>query len=87
MASVSFYKIKEIIEDESIPREQVAETLVKKYAKHSVYINADVPEWETLEERNQYMMNLKKQGLTVDEICQLVNLSASQVREIIYVKK
>lgn len=84
MSSVSFYRLKEIIEDERIPRDEIASIIVSKYAKHSCYINADIPKWETLDERNQYMMNLKKSGFTAEEIGEKVGLQKSQVMKIIY---
>lgn len=82
--SVSFYKIKEIIEDDTIPREEVTQLIVNRYAKHSCYINAEIPEWETHDQRNAYMLNLKKAGWTAEEIGEKVGLQKSRVMEIIY---
>lgn len=84
MASITFYHLKEIIEDESIPRDEIADRLAERYPKHSVYISADVPEWETLDERNQYMKNLLHSGLSIKEIGERVDLQQSRVREIVY---
>ncbi len=84
MSSVSFYKIKELIEDENIPREQLADEIVNRYAKHSVYINADIPQWENNHQRDQYMKNLLHSGKSIKEIGEMVNLQESRVRQIVY---
>lgn len=84
MASITFYQLKEIIEDESIPRDEIADVLTERYPKHSVYISVDVPKWETKDERDQYMRNLAVSGVSLEEIGKRVDLQKSRVREIVF---
>lgn len=79
MATVSIYKVKEVIGEEAV------ETLIKEFPCMQLYIPNRMPEFPDFEARNQYIRNLFfNSGKTIDDISVRVGLSSDRVRKIIY---
>lgn len=78
MATVSFYKVKEVIGEEA------AQKMMEKFPCMQLYIPNRMPEFPDNETRNQYIKNLFfNSAKSVDQIADRVDLSIGRVRKII----
>lgn len=79
MATVSIYKVKEVIGEEAV------EALIKEFPCMQLYIPNRMPDFPDNETRNKYIKNLYfSAGKSVDDISARVGLSSDRVRKIIY---
>lgn len=77
MASIPFYKVKEIIGEEA------AQRMMEEFPCTNIYIPNKMPEFPDIETRNQYIKNLfHNSGKSIPEIADRVDLSIETVRKI-----